>query len=166
MSDGASVSGGSGEATSSPGTSGPVTAPTDANTRTSVSLGRDELSQQQKPPQHQQQPSARRSVQPTNGTFVPFQKGRTRLNAGVLHLYRDRSEVAGIAPDTTIRLGGTDTKKERRGDNGELEADEEEDEEVTREEAQEMKGSGTMLAVLAVPAYMTSQDFLNFIGPA
>ncbi|KAI9337030.1 BRCA1-associated protein 2-domain-containing protein [Zopfochytrium polystomum] len=86
-----------------------------------------------------------RTIQPTSGSFVPFQKGHTRLNAGILHLYRDKSEVLDITPDSTIKLG---------------------DGNVSRSEAADMKGSGTILAVLAVPSYMTSQDFLNFIGPS
>ncbi|KAJ3213400.1 hypothetical protein HDU67_002932 [Dinochytrium kinnereticum] len=85
------------------------------------------------------------AFQQTSGVFVPFRKGTTQLNAGVLHLYRNKSEVPDIL------------EKTRESDVGEGN--------FSREEVKDAKGPGNVLCVLSVPSYMTAQDFLSFVGP-
>ncbi|TPX38042.1 hypothetical protein SmJEL517_g00049 [Synchytrium microbalum] len=77
---------------------------------------------------------------PTSGIFVPFKTGKTKLNAGIVHLYRDRKEIEDVVSPAVIS-----------------------DDEDAAEQA---KGSGTILCILAVPSYMTTQDLLSFVGPA
>ncbi|TPX43456.1 hypothetical protein SeLEV6574_g05052 [Synchytrium endobioticum] len=76
-------------------------------------------------------------IVPTSGIFVPFKSGKSKLNAGIVHLYRDRQEIQDVAATGSIPVDSTD-----------------------------IKGSGTVLCVLAVPSYMSAQDFLAFVGPA
>ncbi|KND01376.1 uncharacterized protein SPPG_03188 [Spizellomyces punctatus DAOM BR117] len=85
---------------------------------------------------------------PTSGAFIPFRTGTTELNAGILHLYRERADVEDILHQSAIPLQ-SDPSTER----------------LTPEEMSSVKGTGTILCVLAVPSYMTAQDFLNFVGP-
>ncbi|KAJ3106820.1 hypothetical protein HDU97_005532 [Phlyctochytrium planicorne] len=86
--------------------------------------------------------------QNTSGVFIPIRKGTTQLNAGVLHLYRDKAEAQRLleASEGSPLDSDADTK-------------------LTGTEVQEAKGSGRILSVLSVPSYMTAQDFLNFVGP-
>ncbi|KAI9098767.1 zf-UBP-domain-containing protein [Phlyctochytrium arcticum] len=83
---------------------------------------------------------------PTSGAFVPYRFGTTELDAGTLHLYRDRSEVEDILTAAALPVDATATNTS-----------------ATQTMA-DMKGTGTILCVLAVPSYMTAQDFLNFVG--
>ncbi|KAJ3047151.1 hypothetical protein HK097_000177, partial [Rhizophlyctis rosea] len=87
-------------------------------------------------------------IVPTSGAFIPFTTGKTELNAGILHLYRDKQEVSKVLEQKSISLASNP-------DNG-----------PTPDELQSAKGSGTVLCVLAVPSYMTAQDFIQYIGPA
>ncbi|KAJ3017341.1 hypothetical protein HKX48_003587 [Thoreauomyces humboldtii] len=85
---------------------------------------------------------------PTSGAFIPFRCGKTELNAGILHLYRDREEVGDVLARSDIQIA---TQGSESG--------------PSDEEMADAKGSGTILCVLAVPTYMTAQDFLAFVGP-
>ena len=87
------------------------------------------------------------SIIPTSGLFVPFKKGTTLLNAGIVHLYRERKEVEGIE-----NLDQTDVETHIPQDP------------QSSEFSKDDKGSGNILSVLAVPSYLTAQDFINFIG--
>ncbi|KAJ3293935.1 hypothetical protein HK104_004091 [Borealophlyctis nickersoniae] len=87
-------------------------------------------------------------IVPTSGAFIPFASGKTELNAGILHLYREKQEVQDILQLQSIPVGNDES--------GTLSPD----------ALKDVKGSGTVLCVLAVPSYMTAQDFLQFIGPA
>ncbi|KAJ3381886.1 hypothetical protein HDU92_005079 [Lobulomyces angularis] len=82
-------------------------------------------------------------VQTTSGYFAAFKCGTTELNFGILHLYRDLNEVDDIMNNSNYNEPGP---------------------QYTSDEKKQLKGSGLILAVLAVPSYMTTQDFLNFIG--
>jgi BRCA1-associated protein len=92
-------------------------------------------------------PAKKGHIVPTSGAFLPFKtkSGSTQLNAGVLHLYRDKTEVDDILETESIEI--PDPKQ-------------------SSSELASIKGCGTILCVLAVPSYMSSQDFLNFIGPS
>lgn len=83
-------------------------------------------------------------IVPTSGAFIPYKAGKTEFNAGILHLYRDRAEVQDILQQSSIKL--------------------ETDMPIGDGTPEEIKGTGTILCVLAVPSYMTAQDFLNFVG--
>ncbi|KAI8911973.1 BRCA1-associated protein 2-domain-containing protein [Powellomyces hirtus] len=85
---------------------------------------------------------------PTSGAFIPFQCGKTELNAGILHLYRERAEVENVLAQSSIPL------QPEPGQNT-----------ATANQMETAKGTGTILCVLAVPSYMTAQDFLTFVGP-
>ncbi|RKO89033.1 BRCA1-associated protein 2-domain-containing protein [Blyttiomyces helicus] len=88
-----------------------------------------------------------RHIVPTSGAFVPFRAGKTELNAGILHLYRDREEVLDILSQDAIPL------------------DEDASGHPTSSALASAQGTGTVLCVLAVPTYMSAQDFLNFVAP-
>lgn len=80
-------------------------------------------------------------------TFVPntrTKSGSTNLPEGTVCVYRDsvskqRFPIAAPTPSVSIPA-------------------------VTEEDAED--GGGVMLAVLAVPAWMTPSDFLTFVAPA
>ncbi|KAJ3161422.1 hypothetical protein HDU86_007204 [Geranomyces michiganensis] len=93
-------------------------------------------------------------ITPTSGAFIPFQHGMTELNAGILHLYRDREEVENV-------LAASKGSPPSALDKGSEQASQ-----LTAEQTfHSSKGTGTILCVLAVPSYMTAQDFLAFVGP-
>ncbi|KAI8593466.1 BRCA1-associated protein 2-domain-containing protein [Geranomyces variabilis] len=94
-------------------------------------------------------------ITPTSGAFIPFQCGRTELNAGILHLYRDREEVESVLAMSKIPPPSpcSDEKAERPC------------EQTEEQMFDSAKGTGTILCILAVPSYMTAQDFLAFVGP-
>ncbi|KAJ3298606.1 hypothetical protein HDU79_009371 [Rhizoclosmatium sp. JEL0117] len=74
------------------------------------------------------QPQTMNSTE-TTATFVPYTSGRTVLNAGVLHLFRDASTASGVS--------------ENNADDS----------------------PSSTVCILAVPAYMTAPDLLQFIAP-
>ncbi|KAJ3064765.1 hypothetical protein HK102_008110, partial [Quaeritorhiza haematococci] len=103
-------------------------------------------------------------IVPTSGAFVPFRSGKTELNAGILHLYRDKQEVETLLMNARRRVS---SRVEEEGSDGDGTSEEEggNNPELSEEELRSIKGTGTVLAVLAVPSYMTTQDFLHFVGP-
>ncbi|KAI9193742.1 BRCA1-associated protein 2-domain-containing protein [Polychytrium aggregatum] len=109
-------------------------------------------------------------IVPTSGLFVPFASGKSQLNAGIVHLYRDPIDVREyFAKDTAISTSvahGDDS-----GNNDDASPDvvaiplNPDGSAATPTQLQDAKGTGTILAILAVPTYMTPPDILNFIGP-
>ncbi|KAF8661340.1 hypothetical protein AX16_001435 [Volvariella volvacea WC 439] len=84
------------------------------------------------------------SVGPAEATFVPHtssKSGSTNLPEGVIHIFRDCQSRM----DNEDKSGTFPTKESS----------------VT-----ELSSDGVMLAVLAVPSWMTPSDFLGFVAPA
>ncbi|KAI9011333.1 BRCA1-associated protein 2-domain-containing protein [Gaertneriomyces semiglobifer] len=97
-------------------------------------------------PRRKQRKKKQAYITPTSGAFIPFKNGKTELNAGILHLYREMSEIEDVLQQrTTTDSRGSATE----GLSDQLSAS---------------KGTGLILCVLAVPSYMTPQDFLSFVG--
>ncbi|KAJ3124213.1 hypothetical protein HK098_001328 [Nowakowskiella sp. JEL0407] len=69
------------------------------------------------------------------GSFIPYKSSETILSSGVVHLYRKKSEVKS-PPLDQIPISSPPT----------------------------FFSESPILSVLAVPSYMTAQDFINFIG--
>ncbi|KAJ3194820.1 hypothetical protein HK101_001822 [Irineochytrium annulatum] len=116
----------------------------------------------------QQQPTVSTSdratyIIPTSGAFIHYKTGATQLNAGILHLYRDRSEVKDILEirNKGMELNTKEGVMDRVGSKPPILNP---PPRLSKDDIQKIKGDGTVLCVLAVPSYMTSQDFLNFIG--
>ncbi|KAJ1569423.1 hypothetical protein HK096_003170 [Nowakowskiella sp. JEL0078] len=78
---------------------------------------------------------SKKQIASTSGKFTPYLFGNSTLNSGVIHLFREQSDLS-LLQDSKIATSPTN------------------------------KGSGLVLSVLAVPSYMTAQDFLTFIGPS
>lgn len=100
-------------------------------------------------------PKKSHSVVPTSGHFVPFTLNTSELNSGILHLYRDKSEISELV----------DPKMPRFDNNGTVIGNKCLSSSSSCQEDLDNAMSGNILAVLAVPSYLTSQDFLNFMGP-
>ncbi|KAJ3188694.1 hypothetical protein HDU85_004408 [Gaertneriomyces sp. JEL0708] len=97
-------------------------------------------------PRRKQRKKKRAYITPTSGAFIPFKNGKTELNAGILHLYREMSEIEDVLQErTTTDSPGSAT-------------------EALSDQLSASKGTGLILCVLAVPSYMTPQDFLSFVG--
>ncbi|KAI9142451.1 BRCA1-associated protein 2-domain-containing protein [Paraphysoderma sedebokerense] len=82
---------------------------------------------------------------PTIGLFVPVHTGTTTIESGILHLYRDTSEI----PTSPVNAHNNE-KKTSTG--------------TKLNDNSKSKLGGTTLCVLAVPSYMTPRDFLSFVG--
>lgn len=79
-------------------------------------------------------------IQPPTGSFVPL-SGRTNLDYGILHLYRDPNEIPKEEEPPKAQEGGDEASNDQSEDRG------------------------TVVCVLAVPTYMSAADFLNFVAP-
>jgi hypothetical protein len=149
---------------------------------------------------------------PTSGIFTPFQSGVSRLNTGILHLYREKSEISSLDLEGTRRVQisssplatATQASVESRSEgdindhDGSMSVSILKSLQATTTNANtntatstiintgggggrtkrgselsspplvvsesELKGPGTVLCILAVPSYMTSQDFIQFIS--
>ncbi|CAG8825340.1 3004_t:CDS:2, partial [Dentiscutata erythropus] len=76
------------------------------------------------------------------GEFVPIKSGKTNFSYGILHLYRDPKEIPSPNQEneSTVKSKETDESME--------------DEFFNKD--------NTILAVLAVPSYLSASDFLGF----
>ncbi|CAG8742072.1 14875_t:CDS:2, partial [Acaulospora morrowiae] len=82
------------------------------------------------------------------GKFVPLKSGTTNLSCGILHLYRDPKEI--LPPNDNQESGLALS----------VEAEEKQDESLSV-----LGNDDTILAVLAVPSYLSASDFLGFVAP-
>ncbi|KAI8832418.1 BRCA1-associated protein 2-domain-containing protein [Chytriomyces cf. hyalinus JEL632] len=88
---------------------------------------------------------------------VPFTWGRSQLNAGIVHLYRDRKELDTSLDTATLNNGAN---KHTAHPNKDSPSD-------TSVRTNPISSEQTLnvLCLLAVPAYMTAQDVLLFTAP-
>ncbi|KAJ3400518.1 hypothetical protein HDU80_006869, partial [Chytriomyces hyalinus] len=87
---------------------------------------------------------------------VPFTWGRSQLNAGIVHLYRDRKELdtSLVRHDAaTLNNGTAHPNKDSPSDTS------------VRTNPISSEQTLNVLCLLAVPAYMTAQDVLLFTAP-
>jgi len=110
--------------------------------------------------------SNEKAVNPPAGKFVPFRSGKTNLSYGILHLYRDPNEIPSSDEDHTINNinnpNNDNLKSSEQQENNSWKT-------VRNEKHDNLPGlvgnNETILAVLAVPSYMTASDFLGFVAP-
>ncbi|CAG8579592.1 BRCA1-associated protein 2-domain-containing protein [Gigaspora rosea] len=97
------------------------------------------------------------------GEFVPLKSGKTNLSYGVLHLYRDPSEICSSKNDQGfIRVEKNNKNKSDKQINSEsIQNSSDKQEDFPNIQNNEE----TILAVLAVPSFMSASDFLAFVAP-
>ncbi|CAG8776693.1 9068_t:CDS:2, partial [Racocetra fulgida] len=94
------------------------------------------------------------------GEFVPLKSGKTNLSYGMLHLYRDPSEILSSKDDQGfIRVEKNDKNKQNSSGSNQNSAEKQEDFPGI------LNNEETILAVLAVPSFMSASDFLAFVAP-
>ncbi|CAG8619905.1 3016_t:CDS:2 [Cetraspora pellucida] len=97
------------------------------------------------------------------GEFIPLKSGKTNFSYGVLHLYRDPSEILSSKDDQGfIRVGKNDKNNSgKQNSSGSNQNSVEKQEEFPGI----LNNEETILAVLAVPSFMSASDFLAFVAP-
>ncbi|KAJ3237478.1 hypothetical protein HDU81_009422 [Chytriomyces hyalinus] len=101
------------------------------------------------------EPGSGSSLMAIESVPVPFTWGRSQLNAGIVHLYRDRKEL-----DTSqVKQNADSLNKDANKDASHPIKDIPSDTSVSPEQHL------NVLCLLAVPAYMTAQDVLLFTAP-
>ncbi|CAG8731646.1 9489_t:CDS:2 [Dentiscutata erythropus] len=96
------------------------------------------------------------------GEFVPLKSGKMNLSYGVLHLYRDPSETPSSKNDGFILV-----EKNNKNSSGKQISSESNQSSVEKQEDFPgiLNNEETILAVLAVPSFMSASDFLAFVAP-
>jgi BRCA1-associated protein len=106
-----------------------------------------------------------KAINPPAGEFVPLKSGKTNLSYGILHLYRDPKEIPFPKEDHTINnvnIRNDNLKSSEHKESNSLRTVENE----KVDNFPDLIGDNeTILAVLAVPSYMTASDFLGFVAP-
>jgi BRCA1-associated protein len=97
--------------------------------------------------------STEQQTQQEESSVIPFVSGHTELNYGILHLFRD------LQPLYSSALGSTDLQQYHQP----ISPQQLEPSPVNFDQ---LPYHGTLLCILAVPIYMTSSDFLTFLGPS
>ncbi|CAG8492231.1 1379_t:CDS:2, partial [Paraglomus occultum] len=88
--------------------------------------------------------STNHNVIPPTGEFIPLKSGVTNISYGILHLYRGKKEIkdnSQSSPQQNIQSQSVEENNSIHDT------------------------AGTILAVLAVPSYMSASDFLGFVAP-
>ena len=89
----------------------------------------------------------------TKGKFEPLDSGEDELGWGVVRLYRDADETAGLYDDVASIKSSKHTRAGHGGSSSQSE-----------ERSTFRDDDCTMLCILAVPSYLTPSDFLGFVG--
>ncbi|CAI2180621.1 16156_t:CDS:2 [Funneliformis geosporum] len=94
------------------------------------------------------------------GEFIPLNSGKTNLSYGILHLYRDPKEIPPKEDHANDNLNthNVNLKSSEHKESNSVESEK-------RDDLPSLGNNATILAVLAVPSYMTASDFLSFVAP-
>ncbi|CAG8506569.1 526_t:CDS:2 [Scutellospora calospora] len=97
------------------------------------------------------------------GDFIPLKSGKTNISYGLLHLYRDPSEILLSKDDQSfIRV----EKNNKNNSSKSISPDSKQTSIEKQEDFPEiLNNDETILAVLAVPSFMSASDFLAFVAP-
>ena len=82
----------------------------------------------------------------TKGRYIPFDQKATDSTWGIVHLYRDAEETAGLSDDSLT----SSWQPKKSGD--------------VSKHAPPTDQDCTTLCILAVPSYLSPSDFLGFVG--
>ncbi|KAJ3321155.1 hypothetical protein HDU93_003427, partial [Gonapodya sp. JEL0774] len=93
------------------------------------------------------------AVLPTSAVFIPHAFGNSTFNSGVIHLYREAHEL------DSLRIKATPQQRSVSDEDNNLAANQ-------GPSDSDSPGDSQILAILAVPPYMTTSDFLSFITPS